>query len=123
MKIISFTKAIWRALWLLGVASVSSAVFADVPVGRYFELKKSQPSFADYLTGIGRGVFWANTVLEVNNQKTLFCMPNNLSLDKGIILSLIDQEIRSPSSGRQWKEDTPVELIMVVAFQKRFPCK
>ena len=123
MKIISFSKAIWLTVWLLGMTCVSSVAFADVPLSLYFEFKKSQPSFTDYLTGIGRGVFWANTVLKANNQTPLFCMPNKLALDQGIILSLIDQEVRNPSSGQQWTEDTSIELIMVVAFQKRFPCK
>lgn len=122
MMIINFSKAIYLIAWLFGMC-LSTAAFADVPVSRYLEFKKSQPSFTDYLVGIGRGVFWSNTMLEVNNQKPFFCMPNKLALDQGIVLSLIDQEVRNPSSGKQWKEDTPIELIMVVAFQKKFPCK
>lgn len=102
---------------------ISSAAFAEVPVARYHEFIKTQPTFTNYLVGIGRGIFWANTSLKTNNQKPLFCMPDNLALDKEIILTLIDKEIRSPSSVSYWKDDTPVEFIMVIAFQKKFPCK
>ena len=116
------SKAIYLVAWSFGMC-LSFAAFADVPVSRYLDYVKSQPAFTDYLVGIGRGVFWTNTVLEISNQKPLFCMPNNLALDRGIVLSLIDQEVRNPSSRKPWKEDTPIELIMVVAFQKKFPCK
>jgi hypothetical protein len=61
-------------------------------------------------------------MLVVSGEKPMFCMPAKLNLDKGIILSLIDQEIRSPSSGKPWGDDTPIEMIMVFGFIERFPC-
>ena len=100
---------------------VSRQARADFPVGRYAEFLKV-PSFKDYLVGVGRGVFWSNVMLKVRSEKPFFCMPSRLALDEGIILSLINQEITKPSSGKPWKADTSVEMVMVVAFMTKFPC-
>ena len=94
---------------------------ADFPVKHYYEFKKVD-KFEDYLIGLGRGIFWTNTVLEVSKQKRIFCMPGGLALDQGIILSVIDQEVRNPTGRDSWKPDTTIELIAVLAFKNKFPC-
>ena len=73
-----------------------------------------------YVTGLGRGVLWANIAAEDNGVK-LFCPPA-LNFDAAYLASLLDQEIREPLSGVSWKDDTPIELIMVYAFLHKFPC-
>jgi hypothetical protein len=76
-------------------------------------------AYKDYVVGVGRGVFWANAYLAAQNQKRLFCMPEKLALDEGVILSLIDQQIRKPST----KDDSEIESQMVLAFMTIFPCQ
>jgi hypothetical protein len=76
----------------------------------------------DYVTGMGRGNEWANVFLRRKGEAPLFCLPPKMHFDAPIIASLLDQEIRDPSSGVAWKPDTPIELIMVV-LTERFPCK
>jgi hypothetical protein len=102
---------------------IPSSATADIPLERYNDFKNNVPQFKDYLVGVGRGIFWANAVLRATGRPRLFCMPENLKLDEGIILSLVDQEIRDPSSGKSWGSDAPVEMIMAFAFKNRFPCK
>jgi hypothetical protein len=94
---------------------------AEVPVAKYAEFR-DVPQFKEYLVGLGRGVFWANVLLRVYGKSRLFCIPEKLALDEGVILSLIDQEIRSPSDGKPWGDDDPVEMVMAFAFARRFPC-
>jgi len=60
---------------------------------------------------------------ELQGRKPLFCIPRKLSLDEGVIHSLLDQEIRNPASGKQYTPDSDIELILVSAFISRFPCK
>ena len=86
---------------------------------QYPEVKESLNS---YVTGVGRGIFWANVMLGFQNTPPLFCIPANLSLDEGIIISLLDQEIRNPMKGARYEADTPIELILTGAFIHRFPC-
>jgi hypothetical protein len=100
----------------------TTSSFAEVSVSKYAEFKKTVPQFKDYLTGLGRGILWANTMLVIQGKPSLFCMPENLALDDGIILSLIDQEIRSPSTKKPWGKEDTVEMIAAFAFVSRFPC-
>jgi hypothetical protein len=53
----------------------------------------------------------------------LFCMPEKLALDEGVIQSLLDQEIREPAAGVPYPSGTSIELILTQAFVRRFPCK
>src|SRR5690554_5785725 len=107
------------SLFLLLRPAVASAEFT---VENYHQFKGSVAQLDDYLVGLGRGIFWANTVLNVEGRDKIFCMPQGLSLDEGIILSVIDQEIRSPTYRDSWDSDVPIELIAVHAFKNKFPC-
>ena len=112
----------WFAFSVYMLVSLCLPASAEIPVSRYADYRTNIPAFKNYLVGLGRGVFWANVLLKTAGKLPLFCMPSKLALDEGIILSLIDQEIRNPSSGIIWSDDDSVEMIMAVAFMKRFPC-
>jgi len=120
---VKFMVAIFLAVNLL---SFSTTALADFPLSAYQKFEQ-QPQVAEkldnYVIGLGRGVFWANEKLEVLGQKPLFCMPNELHLDEGLIKSLLDQEIRDPLDGKPYKASDYIEVIMLNAFQHRFPCK
>ena len=100
----------------------AASTYAEFPLSTYAELKNND-KFKGYVTGVGRGIFWANVVMEAQGRSPLFCMPNKLALDEGLILSLLDQEIRSSSVDSDYKADTSIELILTNAFIKRFPCR
>ncbi len=118
-----------RSIFLALVAAVatwSPAARAEFDLKLYRELMRTpetKEKLSDYVTGLGRGIFYANAFLEVRESAPLFCMPGKLSLDQGLIESLLDQEIRKPASGNEYPDDTPIELIMVRAFMTRFPCE
>lgn len=99
-----------------------SSAHAEIPANKYTEFKKNVPQFKDYLIGLGRGIFWANTLIEMQGKPKLFCMPENLSLDDGLILSIIDQEIKKPSIKKPWGNGDTVEMVAAIAFVNRFPC-
>ena len=112
--------AIFAAILLL-----PSGAHAEITLKSYNEYKKSEATkdrINEYLIGVGKGIFWANAGLEFRANQKLFCMPPKLAPDGGLILSLLEQEIRTPGDGDTYKEDTPVELILVRAFETRFPC-
>lgn len=99
-----------------------SSASAEIPVSKYTEYKKSVPQFNDYLIGLGRGIFWANILLEMQGKPRLFCMPENVDLDDELILSIVDQEIRHPSTMKSWDKRATVEMIAALSFVSRFPC-
>jgi len=99
---------------------------AEFTLGQYRQIVQDpalKERLDSYLTGVGRGVFWANVMLRAQKKRQLFCMPAELSLDEGIIESLFDQEIRRPTKSAHYGEDTPIELILISAFIQRFPCE
>jgi hypothetical protein len=110
------------AFW--SVAIVASPASAQVSLSIYRSAVKEGISESNktYVTGLGRGVLWANVAAEDNGIK-LFCPPAQTNFDPAFLASLLDQEIREPLSGIPWKDDTPIELIMVYAFVDKFPCK
>ena len=103
----------------------SSSAKADFDLKTYTDAKQhdeTKDKVNAYITGVGRGIFWANVAISAHGGRKLFCMPLNLALDEGLIHSLLDQEIRSPEKGKPYTDDTSVELIMLRAFESRFPC-
>jgi hypothetical protein len=112
----------WFVVLACAIGFWTSSASAEIPVNKYAEFKKNVPQFKDYLIGLGRGIFWANTMLGTQGKPSLFCMPENLNLDDGIILSIIDQEIRSPSTKTPWGDEATVEMVAAFAFVSRFPC-
>jgi len=100
--------------------------YAEFTIEDYFKFKGNVKKFDSYLSGLGRGVFWTNKVLELRGKKKLFCFPSNLRLDESIILSIIDQEIKNPKNPRgesSYPQDMSLELVTVMAFMYKFPCK
>ncbi len=100
---------------------VSGVVRAEFTASEYLELK-DLPEMKSYVTGVGRGILWTNSVaVNQYGHPPLFCVPTKFGMDETVILSLLDQEIRRPSRDYQ-PETFPIELILVVSFQERFPC-
>jgi hypothetical protein len=105
---------------------IATPVRAEVPLKAYQGMGQeasARKAMTDYVTGLGKGIFWHNTALEVKSGRGLFCMPDELILDQRVILSLLDGEIRKPSSGKPHGEDELIEAILVKAFIARYPCK
>ncbi len=100
--------ATFLPLLLILSASTSNA---DITLKAYLDLRESpqvREKLRTYFTGVGRGIFWSNAVLNARGAQPLFCMPDKLALDEGIIQSVLDQEIRAPSEGSPYTGDTPV---------------
>lgn len=123
--LLSVSKLVKKIILAVVMCVLASVANADIPVEFYQKTRsgKNIPGFKDYVVGLGRGVFWANVSLDAAGRDKLFCLPPKMNLDEGIILSILDQEIRQPSSGKAWESTTPIELIMVVAFTRRFACE
>jgi hypothetical protein len=112
-----------RLVAALVIGLTPSVAHAEIPLRVYRELTSKQVEWLkSYIVGVGRGVFWTQSVLKAKGKEAFFCMPAKLKLDEGIILSLLDQEIRQPSNGKPYTDDVPVEFIMIIAFTNRFPC-
>lgn len=107
------------------ISAVAQDTRAEVDLRLYKksqEIKEAKEILSWYVTGIGRGLHWYNEASGSHKSPQLFCIPSKLSLDQGLIESLLDQEIQSPANGKSYAGDTPIELILLRAFESRFPC-
>lgn len=119
-------KATHIAILTVALLVFSETARADFDLKTYKKLKQNTAlaeKLNDYTTGVGRGIFWANIMIEARGGSKLFCMPPKLAPDEGLIQSLLDQEIRAPSSGKDYPPDTSIEFILLRAFESRFPCE
>lgn len=76
-----------------------------------------------YLIGVSRGIFITS---EYSNQKygrKIFCIPDGKfnEVYNGSI-SEMQAEIASPSSGRPYSPDTPIEIVMLNVFNSHYLC-
>lgn len=110
------------ALTLVAFLFSTTSAYAEYTLSMY-EVVGNEDAFKSYLTGVGRGIQYANEFMKAQGVPPLFCMPNNLSLDESIIHSLLDQEIRRPSGDRKYNADNTIEMILTISFIRRFPCK
>ena len=118
IKVTAFSAALALAIW----STPASAGFTLKDYQELRELEGSKQTVADYLSGLGNGIFWANVATEVRTGTKLFCMPDKLAISHGLTESLLDQEILKPVGDKPYKDDTPIELILVKSFVARFPC-
>jgi hypothetical protein len=101
------------------------AASADLSLVNYREsiqLPKLKEKVETYVIGVGRGIISANIMLQAQKKERLFCSPMTLAMDSSFVLSLLDQEIRTPSKDAIYNNDTTIEHILLHSFINRFPC-
>lgn len=104
---------------------ISAAAHAEVPLGIYQTQLKGANSkgVIMYLTGVARGIDWANADATARKNVKLFCLPDELPLDKGVILAIFRRELEHPADGVPYTSDKFIEEIMLTAFTSKYPCK
>src|ERR1700726_1900226 len=77
----------------------------------------------NYIDGVGNGLLWANSVLKAENKEPLFCNPD-LALNEDNYLALLDRQIKDGTPAKTaWRDDDPIEIILLRAMQRTFPCR
>jgi hypothetical protein len=96
-----------------------------LPLKQYQVARKedSLESMENYINGVGNGFLWANSALQAVNKEPLFCNPE-LTLNEDNYLALLDRQIRDGTPTKtKWHDDDPIEIILLRALQRTFPCK
>lgn len=73
-----------------------------------------------YVKGVGEGLMWGNTMINVRQNTNIFCPPPKMALNGENYISILQKELESNSS---YKDSDPIELVLVLALEKVFPCK
>ena len=82
---------------------------------------KSTPEFNHYLEGLGRGYTWANSRMQLNDSKPLFCPPSKLPITLSNYSQILEKEA-ADSNPIELHPDTPIELLLLDGLINTFPC-
>ncbi len=114
----TFFKAIF--LFLLIVQSlIANAYTIDEYKEQIKEGGNSKAFMEMYVIGVGQGFNWASGVSRANKDKEIFCPPNNLKINGGLILSIVNDGLETT----KLKGTSPLELYMLQRLAFVFPCK
>jgi hypothetical protein len=103
---------------------VASPAFS-MPLKAYKVARKADSieSIETYIDGVGNGFLFANTALQADNKEPLFCIPD-LTLNEENYLALLDRQIKDGMPTKAaWRDEDPIEIILLRALQRTFPCK
>jgi hypothetical protein len=96
-----------------------------VEIGDYEAMLASSSAVRDakwYVKGVGDAYGVTNAVLSANAKPLLFCPGRQVSMSADDLVELVKHEMESPIGPQLRQRKMPVELIVLVALQKAFPC-
>lgn len=103
---------------LLLIISFSSNA---ITIEKYNQLRQYDPEFINaYMFGLGEAYGWSSTLLEVDNQKPIFCPPLKLSLGPQNYISILDAYIKDADYD---VSESQIELLLYYGLQLTFPCE
>ncbi len=85
-----------------------------------YKQAKSQSWFNLYIGGIGQGISIANISLKVDHKPTLYCPPENKTLDAEDYISLIDSYM--VINRDTLTLETPISVVLFQALKEAYPC-
>ncbi len=119
------------AKWVIGLVVMAlficglAAPFVPCAQGeirlKKYEMVKNTESFKNYINGVGIGFFWANAYLDGKELPELYCQPENVALRADDYLGTLAAYIEKYRTA--YKDDTPLEMLLLRALGERYPCK
>lgn len=112
---------ITRVLSAAALMSLSFSALADLSIANYqrgMQDSALKGLTTAYVSGMGSAYTFANSELEGDGQPKLFCQPRQLALNGPVLIQLLDTEIKNPL----YKTDFPVQIPLLFALKRAFPC-
>jgi hypothetical protein len=97
----------------------ASFVNAEYTIREYKVMKRTE-IFKEYITGVGRGIYWTNMQLQQTANPPLYCQPMKLSLSADNYLDIIDRYIAENKD--KIKPESFIEVILLKGMIDTFPC-
>lgn len=115
------SKIFLRALLFMLFSSLAvSPSNAEIKLSEY--IGANNPNlFKEYIAGLGKGYYWANSQLKHKKQARLFCQPERLFLNADNYISILNKEIKYTDYDYT-TDDTIIEVILLRGLEKTFPC-
>jgi hypothetical protein len=104
---------------LVFIQLCASSANAEFTVREYKVMKRTE-LFKEYITGVGRGIYWTNLQLQQTANPPLYCQPIKLSLSADNYLDIIDRYIAENKD--KIKPESFIEFILLKGMIDTFPC-
>ena len=105
---------------LLGfIPLMASFADAEWTVKEYKSMKHTD-MFREYITGFGRGTYWANVQLQQTGNSPLYCQPSKLPLSAENYLNILDRYLAENKD--KIKPDAIIEFLLLKGLIDTFPC-
>ncbi len=105
---------------LLGCIHLSAS-FADAEFTlKEYRAMKHTETFREYITGVGRGIYWANMHLQQTGKSPIYCQPLKLSLSGENYLNILDRYAEQNKD--KIKPGAFIELLLLEGLIDTFPC-
>jgi hypothetical protein len=104
----------------IGISAAFSVSAMTLDAYKKEKMAKSQV-LSFYLGAVGEGMSWSNTQLRSEGRDPLYCEPTRLAMNGENYIQIIDDfvaELPPPVL----PNNTPVEMLLVKALVKDFPC-
>jgi hypothetical protein len=77
-----------------------------------------------YVQGLGDGIIWANSEVETQMSKHLFCQPTKLALTQSNYLNILDRQIEYSKTlfTEAELEKAPIGFFLLKGLVDTFPC-
>ena len=92
---------------------------AEFTLKEYKSMKQTE-MFKEYITGVGRGIYWANMHLLQTGNSPFYCQPLKLSLSGENYLNILDRYVEQNKD--KVKPGTFIELLLLEGLIDTFPC-
>lgn len=95
-------------------------------ISNYSRVKGSQ-EVGIYLAGAGGALLAANSALELNHAKKLYCQPNKLTLGPENYISIFEKRLEDNRDFynkliEKIGSDLPIEFVLLDGLKETFPC-
>ena len=105
-----------RAVILIMALMQTSTAVAEVTVGDWLNNKET---WLMYVGGVGSGISWANSLIEIKGQTPIYCPPDKLSLNAQNYASIIDKTLEND---RSLSREMSLAMVLLLGYQRTFPC-
>ncbi|OPY05706.1 MAG: hypothetical protein A4E61_00199 [Syntrophorhabdus sp. PtaB.Bin184] len=115
----------WLVIGVIIVFSFVSIAQAELTVKDYKDLKaQDSRTVTIYISGIGTGIGWYNSELQVRGKSLLYCPPPKLNLNAHNLVRILDDEIERAENkmGFQKTQDALVGMLLLDGLIRTFPC-
>jgi len=82
-----------------------------------YKAHKDEAPLRTYITGLGKGMEWTNTLAKQSTGKALFCVPSDVALNEAHYVGLIDKALAQGVA-----DDQPIEMSLILGLAAAFPC-